>query len=283
MELKLTSIHAGLFKLDGGAMFGIIPKRLWSRLIEADENNLCTWCMRCLLIEFDNKKILVDTGMGDKQDDRFRSHFQPHGPYNLIDSLAEQGVDAEDITDVFVTHLHFDHVGGAVKYDENKNLVPTFKNARYWIHRGQYESALNPNVREKASFLRENYMPLVEQDRVEFLDFEDKMDWLGGIEIRSCSGHTQNMMYLAIPYKGTKILYCADLMPSSYHIGMPYVMSYDIQPLLTLEEKSAMLNEAHENEYYLFYEHDADIECSKILKNDRGRLVPGPGVNLDKI
>lgn len=279
----MTSIHAGLFKLDGGAMFGIVPKRLWTRLIEADENNLCTWSMRCLLIEVEERKILVDTGMGDKQDAKFRHHFEPHGSYSLETSLNQAGYSTEDITDVFLTHLHFDHVGGAVKYNDKGELIPTFKNAKYWMHRKQFDSAMNPNIREKASFLKENFVPLVEQNRVEFLDFDKEMNWLNGIQLRCCYGHTQSMMVLSIPYQSTRVLYCADLMPSSYHIGMPYVMSYDVQPLVTLEEKKALLEEVHQQGYYIFYEHDALVECSKIEKNEKGRFIPGAPCNLKDI
>lgn len=278
--MKLTSIQAGYFKLDGGAMFGIVPKQLWSRKIKADSNNMCSWCMRCLLIETGDRKILVDTGMGDKQDEKFRSHFEPHGPYSLLGSLQEQGVKAEDITDVFITHLHFDHVGGAVSRNNSGKLVPTFPNAKYWMHQKHYDWAIEPNLREKASFLKENFVPLAKEGVAEFLDFKDRMQWHDGIEIRLSHGHTSHMMHLLIPYKGTKLVYCADLMPSKHHIGLPYIMSYDIQPLVTLEEKTEFLGEALEKQYLLFYEHDLDTEIGLLNRNDRGRIIQGQSLTL---
>lgn len=276
--MKISTIQSGLFKLDGGAMFGIVPKKLWSRMIDSDENNMCTWCMRCLLIETGDRKILVDTGMGNKQDEKFRSHFEPHGSYSLIGSLQEKGVNPSEITDVFITHLHFDHVGGAVEYNRSNDLVPSFPNAKYWMHKQHYDWAMHPNAREKASFLKENFVPLVEQGVVTFLDFKESQDWYDGITLRSCNGHTRSMMYMLIPYQGTKLVYAADLMPSSYHIGLPYVMAYDVEPLKSLQEKENMLREAFDHSYIVYYEHDVHTIASKIDRNAKGRLIKGESV-----
>lgn len=281
--MKLSPIQSGYFKLDGGAMFGIVPKQLWSRKIKPDNNNMCSWCMRCLLIQSGDRNILVDTGMGDKQDEKFRRHFEPHGPYSLLVSIEEQGVKVEDITDVFITHLHFDHVGGAVAKDSSGKLVPAFPNAKYWIHQKHYDWAIEPNMREKASFLKKNFVPLAEQGMVEFLNFKDRMQWHDGIEIRLSHGHTSHMMYLLIPFKGTKLVYCADLMPSAHHLGLPYIMSYDVQPLVTLEEKTQFLGEALKKQYLLFYEHDMETEIGLLKRNDRGRIVQGQSLTLSDL
>lgn len=271
--MKLSVINAGLFKLDGGAMFGVVPKQIWKRLNPPDEKNLCTWSMRCLLIEIGDKKILVDTGMGDKQGDKFRSHFEPHGADSLLASLSQKGFQPEDITDVFLTHLHFDHCGGAVKKDENGNLIPTFPNAIYWSNKTHYEWASNPNDRERASFLKENFVPLMEANVLNFVEEKEGFELWPGVKIKLVYGHTEAMMPLEINYKNRKIIYCADLMPSSYHIGMPYVMSYDIRPLETLKEKGLLLENAATNNDILFFEHDAKFECGTVKKNEKGRIV----------
>jgi glyoxylase-like metal-dependent hydrolase (beta-lactamase superfamily II) len=271
--MRLTTILTGYFKLDGGAMFGIVPKTLWQRLTTPDDNNLCTWAMRCLLIETGERKILVDTGIGDKQDEKFRSHFEPHGDESLIGSLADAGHRPEDITDVFLTHLHFDHVGGAVKRDDEGNLVPTFPNATYWTNQAHYEWALHPNDREKASFLKENFVPLMEAGVLRFIETPNDEEWLPGIRIRYVYGHTEAMMLLFIQTSVRTVVYTADLIPSSYHIGMPYVMAYDLRPLRTLAEKSQLLEEAVKGEYELFFEHDPKLERCQVIKNERGRIV----------
>jgi len=281
--MKLSVINSGLFKLDGGAMFGVVPKKLWNRLNPSDENNLCTWAMRCLLIEIDDKKILVDTGMGDKQDERFRSHFEPHGNDSLIGSLSKNGLKAEDITDVFLTHLHFDHCGGAVKRDEQGKLVPTFPNATYWSNKSHYEWALNPNPRERASFLKENFTPLMEAGILNFVEEKEGNEIWNGVKIKLVYGHTEAMMPLEITYKNRKIIYCADLMPSSYHISMPYVMSYDIRPLETLKEKKILLENTVTNDDILFFEHDAKFECGTVKRNVKGSIVLNETFNLADI
>ncbi len=268
---KLHIIEAGRFKLDGGAMFGVVPKKLWHKLNPADENNLCTWSLRCLLLETDERRILFDTGMGDKQDQRFRSHFQPHGDTDLMMALDQAGFSPTDITDVFLTHFHFDHVGGALKRTEGGNILPTFPNATYWSNAMHYDWAINPNYREKASFLKENFVPLKEQGLLKFIDVRQNIEWLEGIRVKFVYGHTEAMMIPIIPLADHQVVFCADLLPSSYHVRMPYVMAYDIRPLVTLKEKAAFFEEAIANDYTLFLEHDPVNTCCKIIKNERGR------------
>ncbi|MDX1939546.1 MAG: MBL fold metallo-hydrolase [Saprospiraceae bacterium] len=272
--MKISTIETGFLKLDGGAMFGIVPKRLWQKLNPPDENNLCTWAMRCLLVETDNRKILIDTGIGDKQDEKFRSHFEPHGDKTLVNSLLEKNLHPEDITDVLLTHLHFDHVGGAVKFDSNGKLVPTFPNATYWSNEIHWNWAMNPNEREKASFLKENFVPLREAGVIQFIDVqEEDLEWLPGIHLRFVYGHTEAMMIPIIKIANKTLIYCADVMPSSYHIGMPYVMSYDVRPLVTLVEKEKILYEAVTNKNILLFEHDPFIPAATVTQDDRGRII----------
>ncbi|WP_235299034.1 MBL fold metallo-hydrolase [Portibacter marinus] len=270
--MKISIVHAGLFKLDGGAMFGVVPKQLWNRLNPADENNMCTWAMRCLLIETDDRKILVDTGMGHKQDEKFKKHFEPHGPYDLIQSLADHDLKPGEITDVFLTHFHFDHVGGALVKDGN-NIVPQFPNATYWSNELHWEWALNANDREAASFLKENIVGLKEHGVIEFIDVVQDITWIKNIGVKFFYGHTEAMMTPIITLNnGKQYAYAADLMPSSYHIRMPYVMSYDIRPLDTLNEKKEFLEFAMENDIYIIFEHDPIYECGKVAKDDQQRF-----------
>ncbi len=281
--MKLSIIKTGFFKLDGGAMFGVVPKQLWQRLNPPDENNLCTWALRCLLVETEDKKILIDTGMGNKQDEKFRSHFEPHGADDLITSLQQQGLKPEDITDVFLTHLHFDHCGGAVKKDETGKLVPTFPNATYWSNKTHYDWAMNPNERERASFLKENFVPLIEAGVLKFVEEKEGIELWNDIKINFAFGHTEAMMIPEINFKNRKIIYCADLLPSSFHIGMPYVMSYDIRPLETLKEKHRLLEKAVERQDILFFEHDPNLECCTVKKDDRGRIVLHEALKLEEV
>lgn len=272
--MKITTIHSGLFKLDGGAMFGVVPKQMWKKLNTPDDNNMCTWSMRCLLLEWDDRKMLIDTGMGDKQGDKFRSHFEPHGPYSLNASLEEAGLKADDITDVFLTHLHFDHVGGAVSKEEDGRLSPTFTNATYWSNKAHWEWARTPNPRERASFLKENFIPLEEQGVVQHLpDDAEVLNWIPQMDVLFVNGHTEKMMVPLIKYQDKTIAFCADLLPSAGHVGLPYVMSYDIRPLFTMKEKKSFLDKAVEGEWILFLEHDHRCPCITIELNDRGRYA----------
>ncbi len=274
--MKVSFIETGLFKLDGGAMFGVVPKRMWQKLNPPDENNMCTWAMRALLIETADRKILVDTGLGLKQDAKFRSHFEPHGSDSLSNSLAQKDLSLEDITDVFLTHLHFDHVGGAVGITKEGHHYPTFPKARYWSNEIHYKWALNPNPREKASFLKENFVPLQGAGVLDFIDIkcEKKVfEWLPGISVQLVYGHTEAMMLLHLSVNGKKMIYCADLIPSSFHIGLPYVMSYDIRPLEAIKEKKTLLELAAEESALLLFEHDPTQGSCTIKRNDRGRIV----------
>ena len=267
--MKIYSINTGLFKLDGGAMFGVVPKSLWSRTNPADANNLCTWAMRLLLIEDGKQLILIDTGIGDKQTEKFFSHYFLHGDATLDSSLAEHGFHRDDITDVFLTHLHFDHVGGAIKR-KGERLVPAFKNAHYWSNKKHWEWAIHPNGREKASFLSENILPIQESGQLKFI--EDKSSGIlnQDISIRFAFGHTDAMMLPQIEYQGKTILYMADLLPSIGHIPLPYVMAYDMFPLKTLEERDQYWNEIVDNDYILFLEHDSVNECCTLQRTEKG-------------
>ncbi|MFD2918139.1 MBL fold metallo-hydrolase [Terrimonas rubra] len=274
--MKLTVINAGYFKLDGGAMFGVVPKSIWSKLNPPDENNMCSWALRCLLIEEGDRKILIDTGMGNKQDAKFFGHYYMHGDDSLEKSLQQAGLTTDDITDVFLTHLHFDHCGGAIK-KEGDNLVPAFKNAVYWSNELHWQWAVEPNAREKASFLRENIIPIQASEKLKFVATPtDLTTGLGevifseNISIRFANGHTSAMMLPQITYKGKTLVYMADLLPSTGHIPLPYVMAYDMYPLTTLDEKKSFLQEAADNNYILFLEHDPVNECCTVHQTDKG-------------
>ena len=229
--MKLYSINAGYFKLDGGAMFGVVPKSLWNKANPSDEANMCSWAMRCLLIEHGNYRILVDNGMGTKQDEKFFGHYYLHGDDSIEKGLAKHGFSPDDITDVFLTHLHFDHCGGSIKRDESGALVPAFPKALYWSNHKHWESALAPNEREKASFLKENILPMEEHGLLRFVEAVDGAEWLPDIRVRYVNGHTDAMMLPQIRYNDTTILYCADLIPSVHHVSLPWVMAYDMRPL----------------------------------------------------
>ena len=274
--MNLYSIETGFFKLDGGAMFGVVPKSIWQKLNTPDENNLCNWAMRCLLIEDGEKLILVDNGIGNKQSEKFLSHYYLHGDNSLDKSLAANGFSKDDITDVFLTHLHFDHCGGSIIRDGEK-LIPAFKNATYWSNQEHWNWAVYPNEREKASFLKENILPIKESGQLKFIELvnnEDdalgKTSFTENISVRFVSGHTEKMMLPQIKYKNKTIVYMADLLPSIAHIPLPYVMAYDMFPLTTLQEKKSFLNEALNDNYILFFEHDAKYECCTLHQTEKG-------------
>jgi glyoxylase-like metal-dependent hydrolase (beta-lactamase superfamily II) len=274
--MKLYSVINGYFKLDGGAMFGVVPKSIWHKLNPADENNMCSWALRSLLIEEGDRLILIDTGMGDKQDPKFFGHYYLHGDDTLDKSLAKYGFHRNDITDVFLTHLHFDHCGGSI-VKENNLLVPAFKNATYWSNALHWNWAVHPNEREKASFLKENILPIQESGQLQLIDVPASAteqlpatSFLPDFDIRFVSGHTESMMLPQIHYKGTTIVYMADLLPSQGHIPLPYVMAYDMFPLTTLGEKKKFLHEAVQENYILFFEHDPFYECCTLQQTERG-------------
>ena len=271
--MKLYTINTGHFKLDGGAMFGVVPKSIWNKLNPADENNMCSWAMRCLLIEDGNRLTLVDTGIGNKQDEKFFSYYFLHGNDSLDASLSKHGFSRNDITDVFLTHLHFDHCGGAIEREGTK-LVPAFKNATYWSNSRHWQWAVNPNPREKASFLKENILPLEESGQLKFVDDQSQNpDLPASLKTRMVFGHTEAMMLPQVTYKGKEILYMADLLPSAAHIPIPYVMAYDMFPLTTLNEKTSFLTEAVQNDYVLYFEHDKEIECCTLQQTEKGIRV----------
>jgi glyoxylase-like metal-dependent hydrolase (beta-lactamase superfamily II) len=268
--MKLFSVNAGYFKLDGGAMFGVVPKSMWNKANPADADNMCSWAMRCLLIEHGNNRILIDNGMGNKQDQKFFSHFHPHGTDSIASSLAAHGYTMNDITDVFLTHLHFDHCGGSIVRDGD-NLVPAFKNATYWSNSKHWNSALSPNEREKASFLKENILPIEASGQLRFIDTPEGEEWMPDIRIRYVNGHTDCMMLPQIRFNNQTLLYCADLIPSLAHVSLPWVMAYDMRPLDTLSEKAKLLAEAVANNWTLFFEHDPVNECCSLQQTD-GRI-----------
>lgn len=274
--MKISALHAGNLKLDGGAMFGIVPRRLWEKLNPPDEQNMCTWSMRPLLVQTpEGRNIVIDTGMGNKQDEKFRSHFMPHGDQSLFGSLENLGLQREDITDVFLTHLHFDHCGGALWKNEASGEVElAFPNAQYWTNQRHFDWAMDPNERERASFLKENFVPLQTAGRLHFVEIKQDIEFCPGFRVRFYNGHTEALMApLLEADNGRKLLYCADAMPSRWHIGMPYVMAYDVRPLITLEEKALMLQEAVDERLVLFFEHDPGVECGTVRQDERGRIV----------
>lgn len=274
--MKLYTINTGYFKLDGGAMFGVVPKSIWQKINPSDVNNMCNWAMRCLLIEEGERLILIDNGIGNKQDAKFFSHYYLHGDDTLDRSLAKHGFYRDDITDVLLTHLHFDHCGGSI-IREGEKLVPAFKHATYWSNQQHWDWAVKPNDREKASFLKENILPIQESGQLKFIDVtsssENKLasaSFAHNISVRFVNGHTNAMMLPQIGYKDKTIVYMADLLPSAGHIPIPYVMAYDMFPLTTLNEKKSFLTEAVENNYILFFEHDPQIECCDLQMTEKG-------------
>ncbi|MBI3217969.1 MAG: MBL fold metallo-hydrolase [Bacteroidetes bacterium] len=265
--MQLHVIDTGYFKLDGGAMFGVVPKSIWKMTNPSDENNLCSWAMRCLLIEDGNRLILIDNGIGTKQDEKFLRHYYLHGDGELISSIRQAGFSESDITDMFLTHLHFDHCGGGVKRIGDQ-LKLTFPNATYWSNEAHWKWATKPNAREKASFLKENILPIQESGQLKFVN--EQSSPFPQVDIFIASGHTDQMMIPKIKYKDKTICFMADLLPSSSHVPLPYVMGYDTRPLLTMEEKAAFLGEAATNQYILFLEHDPYHECCTVKHTEKG-------------
>ncbi len=267
--MKLHTIDTGYFKLDGGAMFGVVPKSIWNKLNESDPNNMCNWAMRCMLVEDGNKLILIDNGIGDKQSDKFFSYYYLSGDKSLDSSLKNAGFSKDDITDVFLTHLHFDHCGGSIMWNKDRSaFVPAFKNAHFWSNAEHWEWATKPNPREKASFLSENIMPMKESGQLKFYNKNSENEL--GFKVQTVNGHTESMMLPMIQYKGRTIVFMADLIPSAGHLPVPYVMAYDTRPLLTLGEKSNFLDEALRNNYVLYFEHDPVNECCTLMQTEKG-------------
>lgn len=269
--MQLYTINTGFFKLDGGAMFGVVPKTIWNKLNPADENNMCNWAMRCLLIQHGSKLVLIDNGIGEKQDAKFFSHYYLNGTDTLEKSLAMHGFHSNDITDVLLTHLHFDHCGGSVK-KEGDNFITAFPNATYWSDSRHWEWATKPNDREKASFLKENILPIEASGQLKFIDTHHT-DFIPEIGIRHAFGHTEAMMLPEVEYKGRKLVFMADLIPAAAHIPVPYVMAYDMFPMKTLNEKKAFLEEACDKEMILYFEHDPLFECCTLQRTEKGIRV----------
>ncbi|MBL7958359.1 MAG: MBL fold metallo-hydrolase [Flavobacteriales bacterium] len=277
--MNLHPIDTGFFKLDGGAMFGVVPKTLWAKHHPPDEKNLCTWAMRCLLVEDGNRLILIDNGLGDKQDSKFFSHYEPHGEATLEGSLRALGLGFDDITDVFLSHLHFDHCGGSIKWNSRRDgYEPAFKNATYWSNAHHWEWATKPNARERASFLKENILPIGESGQLKHVPVirssptENSLtgDLFPSVDVLTVNGHTDAMMIPHIRYKGRTVCFVADLLPSIHHIPVAWVMAYDTRPLLTLSEKAEFLGRAADQQFVLFLEHDPVNQCCTVERTEKG-------------
>ena len=280
--MTLYPIDTGFFKLDGGAMFGVVPKALWSKSHPPDANNLCTWAMRCLLVEHGDRLILIDTGIGDKQDAKFFGHYELHGDATLVGSLQKHGFTPDDITDAFLTHLHFDHCGGSIKRSRSaaggEGFDLAFRNATYWSNEFHWEWATKPNPREKASFLAENILPIEASGQLRHVEFDRASptqnvavkNVLPEIDVLLVNGHTDAMMIPHIDYKGRTVVFMADLLPSVHHLPLPWVMGYDTRPLLTMTEKKAFLERAADEDFVLFFEHDAHNECCTVQRTEKG-------------
>lgn len=275
--MNLYVIETGFFKLDGGAMFGVVPKTIWEKRHAPDANNLCTWAMRCLLVENGDRLILIDNGIGDKQDAKFFGHYDLHGDDSLVGSLKKAGFSKDDVTDVFLTHLHFDHCGGSI-VREGEHFKPAFKNATYWSNADHWDWATKPNPREKASFLKENILPIKESGQLKMISTKRSVEsenilvkgLFPSFDVLTVNGHTDAMMIPHILYKGRTLCYMADLLPSVHHIPLPWVMAYDTRPLLTMKEKAEFLERAADEQFVLFFEHDASNQCATVERTEKG-------------
>jgi glyoxylase-like metal-dependent hydrolase (beta-lactamase superfamily II) len=274
--MKLIPIETGNLKLDGGAMFGVVPKVLWQKLYPADENNLCNWAMRCLLVVDGERRILIDNGVGNKQDEKWLKHYYLNGDATLEKSLAEAGFKPEDITDMVITHMHFDHCGGSVNYNADKSgFELAFPNATYWTSKQQFEWATHPNRREEASFLKENILPIQESGKLKLI--EEEGEYIPNITFKLYNGHTEGQLIPHINYDGKTVVFMADLMPSSAHIPMPWIMAYDTRPLETLKDKERFYAEALASDYVLFLEHDLYNEACTLHQTPKGVRVKAQG------
>lgn len=278
--MKLYPIETGNLKLDGGAMFGVVPKVLWSKAYPCDENNLCNWSMRCLLVVDGDRKILIDNGIGSKQDEKWLKHYYLNGNATLESSLAAIGYKPEDITDAILTHLHFDHCGGSVKWNKDRSGYElAFPNATYWTSQKQFDWATKPNRREKASYLKENILPVYESGQLKLI--EDEGEYIPNIIFKLYHGHTEGQLIPHIKVNGKTIVFMADLMPAAAHIPMPWIMAYDTKPLQTLKDKERFYEEALENDYILFFEHDIFNEAGTIQNTDKGVRIKETGKLID--
>jgi len=275
--MKLHLIDTGTFKLDGGAMFGVVPKTIWQKVIHPDDSNRIELGMRCLLIETQDRLILIDTGIGNKNNDQFIRYFSPKDSHLLVDNLKQKGFSISDITDVILTHLHFDHAGGAVSINENNLLFPTFPKATYWSNPIHWESAVNPNIKEAPSFIKDNFIPLQTAGQLKFIPCSDSdYQFVPGVIIRFVHGHTLGMMLPIITIENQTFVYCADLIPTIHHLSLSYIISYDIQPLETIKERSSLIEDALKNDYVLILEHDVENTCVKLIRNENGKIQAKP-------
>ncbi len=283
--MRIYPIETGNFKLDGGAMFGVVPKSIWSRTNPADENNMCSWAMRCMLVEYADRLVLIDTGMGTKQNEKFYSFYYLFGEATLKKSIEKLGFGVDEITDVFLTHLHFDHCGGAINlHTSGDGYVPAFPNAKYWSNERHWQWATQPNAREKASFLKENILPIEESGQLNYIRRDgnwSREELFPGFKVFFADGHTESQMLPVISYKDKTIVFCADLIPSSSHIGLPYIMGYDVRPLDTLKEKQMLLELAVKDNYLLFFEHDLATEAVSLVQTERGIRAENSGTFKD--
>ncbi|WP_367913022.1 MBL fold metallo-hydrolase [Leadbetterella sp. DM7] len=279
--MRLSVIDAGNFKLDGGAMFGVVPKSIWNRSVPADENNMCNFKMRCLLVEEGSRLVLIDTGMGEKQPEKWQSYYYRNGEGELKKSIMEAGYAVSDVTDVILSHLHFDHCGGAVeRHPSGTSYRPVFPSAKYWTHSAHYESAVHPNAREKATFLEENIHPLVEAGQLYFID-QNAHGFSDAFEFTFVDGHTEKMIMTLIRYRDKKLMFAADTVPTYAHIHIPYVMSYDIAPLKSMEEKKVLLDRLIREDIVLFFDHDVEHEACIVVETERGYRAGDMGTLAD--